>query len=56
MLSSTQLLKKSKLDPSLFSSYGAISFSKILQNIVAKQLTAVLGKYSILDNFQTISR
>uniref|UniRef100_A0A669D7L0 Reverse transcriptase domain-containing protein n=1 Tax=Oreochromis niloticus TaxID=8128 RepID=A0A669D7L0_ORENI len=51
------LLKKPMLDPSLTSNYRPISkiplIAKILEKIVAKQLTAVLDKYSIFDKFQS---
>jgi len=51
------LLKNPKLDPSRFSSYRPISkllfIAKILEKVVAKQLTVVLEKYSILYHFQS---
>uniref|UniRef100_A0A669BKN7 Reverse transcriptase domain-containing protein n=1 Tax=Oreochromis niloticus TaxID=8128 RepID=A0A669BKN7_ORENI len=49
------LLKKSMLDPSLTSNYRPISkiplIAKILEKVVAKQLTAVLDKHNIFDKF-----
>uniref|UniRef100_A0A669CC42 Reverse transcriptase domain-containing protein n=1 Tax=Oreochromis niloticus TaxID=8128 RepID=A0A669CC42_ORENI len=52
-----QLLKKPKLDPSLLSSYRPISklpfIAKILEKVVAKQLTVVLDEHNVLDKFQS---
>uniref|UniRef100_A0A8C6PUY5 Reverse transcriptase domain-containing protein n=1 Tax=Nothobranchius furzeri TaxID=105023 RepID=A0A8C6PUY5_NOTFU len=51
------LLKKPSLDPSLHSSYRPISklpfISKILEKVVAKQLTAALDEHNIYDCFQS---
>uniref|UniRef100_A0A8C6KI16 Reverse transcriptase domain-containing protein n=1 Tax=Nothobranchius furzeri TaxID=105023 RepID=A0A8C6KI16_NOTFU len=51
------LLKKPSLDPSLHSSFRPISklpfISKILEKVVAKQLTAALDEHNIYDSFQS---
>uniref|UniRef100_A0A8C6W0R4 Reverse transcriptase domain-containing protein n=1 Tax=Nothobranchius furzeri TaxID=105023 RepID=A0A8C6W0R4_NOTFU len=51
------LLKKPSLDPSLHSSFRPISklpfISKILEKVVAKQLTAALDGHNIYDSFQS---
>nr|XP_054601584.1 uncharacterized protein LOC129164699 [Nothobranchius furzeri] len=51
------LLKKQSLDPSLHSSFRPISklpfISKILEKVVAKQLTAALDEQNIYDSFQS---
>uniref|UniRef100_A0A8C6K929 Reverse transcriptase domain-containing protein n=1 Tax=Nothobranchius furzeri TaxID=105023 RepID=A0A8C6K929_NOTFU len=51
------LLKKTSLDPSLHSSFRPISklpfISKILEKVVAKQLTAALDEHNIYDSFQS---
>uniref|UniRef100_A0A3B3BU57 Reverse transcriptase domain-containing protein n=1 Tax=Oryzias melastigma TaxID=30732 RepID=A0A3B3BU57_ORYME len=51
------LFKKPGLDPSLLSSYRPISnlsfISKLLEKVVAKQLTAALDRHAILDQFQS---
>uniref|UniRef100_A0A3B3HCK7 Reverse transcriptase domain-containing protein n=1 Tax=Oryzias latipes TaxID=8090 RepID=A0A3B3HCK7_ORYLA len=51
------LLKKPGLDPSLLSSFRPISnlpfMSKILEKVVAKQLTAALDSHGIFDHFQS---
>ncbi len=50
-------MKKPGSDPELLSNYRPISllpfFSKILEKVVAKQLTAHLEKHSLLANFQS---
>uniref|UniRef100_A0A8C8DX31 Reverse transcriptase domain-containing protein n=1 Tax=Oryzias sinensis TaxID=183150 RepID=A0A8C8DX31_9TELE len=51
------LLKKSNLDPSVFQNYRPISklplISKILEKVVAEQLSEFLDKRSIFDTFQS---
>ncbi|XP_023814400.1 arachidonate 12-lipoxygenase, 12R-type-like [Oryzias latipes] len=51
------LLKKSNLDPSVFQNYRPISklpfISKILEKVVAKQVSEFLDKRSIDDSFQS---
>lgn len=51
------LLKKTNLDPSSPKNYRPISklpfTSKILEKVVAKQLTAVLTAHNLLDKFQS---
>uniref|UniRef100_A0A8C6LSA8 Reverse transcriptase domain-containing protein n=1 Tax=Nothobranchius furzeri TaxID=105023 RepID=A0A8C6LSA8_NOTFU len=51
------LLKKTSLDASLHSSFRPISklpfISKILEKVVAKQLTAALDEHNIYDSFQS---
>uniref|UniRef100_A0A8C6KM71 Reverse transcriptase domain-containing protein n=1 Tax=Nothobranchius furzeri TaxID=105023 RepID=A0A8C6KM71_NOTFU len=51
------LLKKTSLDPSLHSSFRPISklpfISKILEKVVAEQLTAALDEQNIYDSFQS---
>uniref|UniRef100_A0A8C6K7Y3 Reverse transcriptase domain-containing protein n=1 Tax=Nothobranchius furzeri TaxID=105023 RepID=A0A8C6K7Y3_NOTFU len=51
------LLKKPSLNPSLRSSFRPISklpfISKILEKVVAKQLTAALDEHNIYDSFQS---
>ncbi len=50
-------MKKPGSDPELLSNYRPISllpfFSKILEKVVAKQLTAHLEKHSLQANFQS---
>uniref|UniRef100_A0A8C6PV72 Reverse transcriptase domain-containing protein n=1 Tax=Nothobranchius furzeri TaxID=105023 RepID=A0A8C6PV72_NOTFU len=51
------LLKKTSLDPSLHSSFRPISklpfISKILEKVMAKQLTAAHDEHNIYDSFQS---